>query len=166
MWYLVSPIWRVKELNEPLPGASGPVIDDNFGKMDSETAEKFSQAMAEMGPKTKTMNDSMPDKTLTFISSGSFQARAHDVKGTAALGKIGEQKILRFEDFETINGPDLHIYLASDLSDKDYVDLGAIRATKGNVNYNVDEKIDTAKYKYVLVWCEPFRVLFSYAELK
>ena len=64
-----------------------------------------------------------------------------------------------------MNGPDLHIYLSADLDAKDYVDLGAIKATKGNVNYDVPAATDTEKYRYVLVWCEPFRVLFGYAEL-
>lgn len=75
------------------------------------------------------------------------------------------KKIVRFEDFETINGPDLHIYLSADLEANDYVDLGQIKATKGNVNYDVPVGADTLKYNKVLVWCEPFEVLFSYAEL-
>ena len=73
---------------------------------------------------------------------------------------------MRFENFESINGPELHIYLASSLSDKDIVDLGPIRGTKGNINYKVDASVDTAKYRYVLVWCKPFKILFSYAELR
>ena len=67
--------------------------------------------------------------------------------------------------YETINGPNLHIYLSADLEANDYIDLGKIKATKGNVNYMVDHSIDTEKYNKVLVWCVPFQVLFSYAEL-
>ena len=83
----------------------------------------------------------------------------------AEMIEADNQKILRFEDFETINGPDLHIYLSSDLEAKDYIDLGEIKATKGNVNYEVPSNVDLEKYNKVLVWCEPFRILFSYAEL-
>ena len=92
--------------------------------------------------------------------------RAHEVAGKALLISSGGGKILRFEDFETVNGPNLHIYLSTDLGDDDYIDLGEIRATKGNVNYEIDPAIDIQKYNKVLVWCVPFRVLFSYAELK
>ena len=70
------------------------------------------------------------------------------------------------ENFETINGPDLFIYLSKDLTNKDFVNLGEIKATKGNVNYEVNSSIDTTQYKNVLVWCRAFGVLFSYAELK
>jgi hypothetical protein len=73
---------------------------------------------------------------------------------------------LRFENFETINGPKLHIYLASDLSADDYIDLGEIKATKGNVNYEIPDGTDLEKYNKVLVWCRPFKVLFSYSELE
>ena len=89
----------------------------------------------------------------------------HEVKGRAVLISIDQQKILRFEDFETVNGPNLHIYLSEDLEANNYVDLGKIKATKGNVNYNVDSSVDLEKYDKVLVWCVPFKVLFSYAEL-
>ena len=46
------------------------------------------------------------------------------------------------------------------------IDLGIIKATKGNVNYEIPQDIDTTKYNKVLVWCKPFKVLFSYAELR
>lgn len=164
LWYLVSPLWRVTELDEPLPGAQ---IGDNLYNMDTKTTEEFNTAMLEANETPpKAMNEGLPNAPLALLAKGAFTARAHNVEGTAALVKVGEKKILRFENFSTINGPDLHIYLASDLSVKDYVDLGPIRATKGNVNYNVNDTVDTAKYRYVLVWCEPFKILFSYAELK
>ena len=67
--------------------------------------------------------------------------------------------------FETDNGPRLHIYLSAGLGDDDFIDLGPIRATKGNANYEVPAGVDIEKYRNVLVWCVPFGVLFSYAEL-
>ena len=68
-------------------------------------------------------------------------------------------------DFDTINGPDLRIYLSSDLGSADIVELGKIKATKGNVNYDIPEGTDLEIYKNVLVWCKPFGVLFSFAQL-
>jgi len=51
-------------------------------------------------------------------------------------------------------------------SNKDFINLGEIKATKGDVNYDVDSSIDISQYNHVLVWCRAFKVLFSYAELK
>ena len=98
--------------------------------------------------------------------AGEFAPSAHEVSGKALIIDTPEGKVLRFEDFETVNGPDLFIYLSSDLNNNDFVNLGEIKATKGNVNYLLPEDIDLEKYNKVLVWCRAFRVLFSYAELK
>ena len=100
-----------------------------------------------------------------IVAQGQFKPDAHEVAGKVLLLQEGNKKIIRFEDFETINGPDLHIYLSSDLEGKDFIDLGKIKATKGNVNYEIPQEIDIEKYNKVLIWCVPFKVLFSYAEL-
>ena len=125
-YYLISPAFKVVELNEEL------LVED----------------------------------VINTLSQGNFVPSAHEVAGKAVLVETNDKKILRFENFETINGPDLHIYLSSDLEAADYIDLGKIKATKGNVNYELSQDADLKKYNKVLVWCEPFKVLFSYAELK
>src|SRR3989344_4963907 len=140
-------------------------INDNMDSMTAVEKEQFQKEVDDM-KKITVMNDIMTMDMATLLAQGEFKPRAHEVMGKALLIKSGDSKILRFEDFETINGPDLHIWLASSLGDDDYVDLGPIKATKGNVNYDVPADVDTDKYNKVLVWCVPFRVLFSYAELK
>ncbi len=163
-WYLISPVWRVEERNEPSP-LEGAMFKDSFETMTDEEMKEFTEAVEEASVKVMTMDESMP-ATPEIVAQGNFMPRAHEVAGKALLISSGGGKILRFEDFETVNGPNLHIYLSTDLGDDDYIDLGEIRATKGNVNYEIDPAIDIQKYNKVLVWCVPFRVLFSYAELK
>lgn len=60
----------------------------------------------------------------------------------------------------------MHVWLATDTNGEDYIDLGELKATKGNINYEIPEDIDFEKYDKVLIWCVPFKVLFGYAELK
>ena len=140
VWYLISPAFIVVEMNEtsPLGALNGSVTSANVTLIERPAV----------------------------ILQGEFKPSAHDVSGKAKIIEVEGKRILRFEDFETINGPDLFIYLSKDLSNKDFVDLGEIKATKGNVNYNLNSSVDISKYKNVLVWCRAFRVLFSYAELK
>ena len=91
---------------------------------------------------------------------------AHEVSGSVKLiREAGRGDYLRFENFETVNGPDLFIYLATDTTASDFINLCKIKATKGNVNYAIPAGTDLAKYDTVLIWCRAFRVLFSYAEL-
>ena len=100
-----------------------------------------------------------------LVSEGAFKARAHEVEGKALLIAENGKKTLRFEGFNTINGPDLRVYLASDLGISDAIEVGKLKGTKGNFNYELDPSIDTDKYNNVLVWCEPFGILFSYSML-
>lgn len=176
LWYLISPIFRVIELQEPSPLESQtqditkeevrpelPLkVDDALDTMDASTKADFERAVQEMKDKVIEQKETMPSKSA-IIAQGNFIPRAHDVKGKALLIEKDGQYTLRFEDFETINGPDLRIYLSSELGIDDAIDLGAIRATKGNVNYPLSDSVDVKKYSNVLVWCRAFHVLFSYA---
>jgi hypothetical protein len=101
----------------------------------------------------------------TVIASGSFQDGAHPTEGEALLIQMDSEMKLRLENFKTDSGPGLYVYLSIDRNDNDYVDLGELRATEGNMNYDVPSGTNTTKYNHVLIWCEPFSVLFGYAEL-
>lgn len=160
-WYLLSPLWRNVKLDETSP----LVVQDKFEVMDEATRKQFEEAVKEAQSNQKVMMEDM-SASAQLIVQGIFKPRAHDVEGRALLIEQDGKRILRFENFKTINGPNLHIYLGSELGNTDFVDLGKIRATEGNVNYEVDSSVDISKYNKVMVWCVPFGVLFSYAELK
>ena len=163
-WYTISPIFRVLEKDESSPLDNGKlVIKDSMDTMDTATKAEFEKQVEAMKDKVMVMNDAM--SSAKILAQGEFKPRAHNVQGKALLIEKDEKKFVRFEDFETINGPDLHIYLSTGLNNDDFVELSKIKATKGNVNYEVPEGVDTGKYNKVLVWCKAFGVLFSYAAL-
>lgn len=173
-YWLVSPLWRNVRLDEALPGATPtviptPLVKDNMEMMDSATRDAFNKQMEMMRDRMLPMSESMPipapAQQTVVRATAQMVARAHEVEGRALLVQVGDQQILRFEDLKTINGPDLRIYLSADLSSEDFVDLGPIRATEGNVNYAIPAGTDTAKYRNALIWCRAFGVLFSYAQL-
>lgn len=161
-YYLVSPLWRVVEVQEASP--LDVVIEDKMDEMTVEEKQQFEDATEQANRESVVMDDEMPEGPQ-LLSQGVFMPRAHEVMGNALLIENNGQKVLRFEDFDTVNGPNLHIWLSSSLGEDDYVDLGPIKATKGNVNYEVPAGVDIDRYDKVLVWCVPFGVLFSYAEL-
>src|SRR3990167_5378985 len=107
------------------------------------------------------------------IMQGEKNSASVPITGTAGHPASGAVKILRgektsyirYENFKTINGPDLYVYLAKDLDAKEYVNLGAIRATEGNVNYEIPTDVNLQDYKYVMIWCKAFGVLFNYADI-
>jgi len=132
--------------------------------MDQSTKDRFNQEVRAMKGEVIVMSESVPFSTK-ILGEANLVPRAHEVGGRVLLLDTGDKKIVRFENLKTINGPDLRVYLSSDLGIEDVIDLGAIRATEGNVNYTLPANVDTAKYKNVLIWCRTFGILFSYAKL-
>jgi len=79
-------------------------------------------------------------------------------------------KILRFENLDITNGPDLFVYLAEtktptgDLKSLgNYIDLGRLKGNIGNQNYELPA--DITGYNSIVIWCKKFDVLFPYAIL-
>jgi|SRR3989338_7818395 len=112
-------------------------------------------------------------KEMAVLAGGTFREVdfIHKGSGRAMLIESDGQIILRFEDFEVTNGPDLYVYLAKgenptgDLKSLgDYIDLGLLKGSKGNQNYELPNYSDG--YSTVVIWCKKFGVLFTYAVMK
>lgn len=108
------------------------------------------------------------------LAKGDFRALAHETKGAATVHQLADGKrILRLTNFETSNGPDVHIYLVAAEVAKDnatvkqagFVDLGSLKGNKGDQNYEVPADADLNKYKSVSIWCARFGVNFGAATL-
>jgi hypothetical protein len=99
-----------------------------------------------------------------FVGAGDG---THDAEGIAKEISLEDgRKFIRFENFKVTNGPDLFVYLATDNSASDFIDIGRLKANIGNQNYEIPNGIDLAKYKTVVIWCKAFSVFFGSAELK
>lgn len=115
-----------------------------------------------------------PDATADPVAlSGAFIDRSHPTEGKALVLTDGAgQRVLRFEGFETDNGPDLNVYLSpsppdadAGVFDDDYVDLGELKGNVGDQNYEIAEDVDLEKYSTVVIWCVRFKVAFGAAAL-
>jgi hypothetical protein len=77
--------------------------------------------------------------------------------------------VLRLEDLKVTNGPDLHVLLMVDPEGRDksqgYLDLGKLKGNIGNQNYPIPDDTDISIYNAVMIYCEPFDVVFSTAPL-
>ena len=131
----------------------------------------------------KTVNETLPvgsqaqaavPAAPTALATGRFHTNAHETKGTATVYRIADgRRILRLEQFETSNGPDVHVYLvaAADVQqdatvkEAGFVDLGSIKGNRGDQNYDVPADLDLAKYRAATIWCRRFAVNFGTAPL-
>lgn len=116
-----------------------------------------------MEPVPAGLENEVGDETREFPVVGTT---GHPSSGKVRVLKTAAATVIRYEDFSTINGPDLHVYLAKDLDAKEFVDLGPIKGTEGNINYEVPDGVLVNEYQYVMYWCVPFGVLFNYAPIK
>jgi Electron transfer DM13/Major intrinsic protein len=109
------------------------------------------------------------------VESGIFSGVMHPTSGTATIYRLpGGDRILRFTNFTTSNGPDVHVYLvaADDAKDSatvkqaDFIDLGTIKGNIGDQNYTLSNDLNLSKYRTVSIWCKRFAVNFGAAPLK
>ncbi|MFE3445710.1 DM13 domain-containing protein [Nocardia sp. NPDC059180] len=113
-----------------------------------------------------------------LLARGALISHEHGTSGTVAvLGFPDGSRVLRLENLDTSDGPDLHVWLsdAPVLSGRDgwgvfddgaYVDLGKLRGNKGNQNYPIPAEVDLTRLTSVSIWCDRFNVSFGAAVLQ
>jgi len=138
-YYVLSPLWNPLILNEASPSSS--TEGTNF--------------------------ENTSDTTNATVRKGVaiVDTPQHPATGKVRVVTGNGKTYIRYEDYKTINGPDLYVYLSKDLDAKEFVDLGAVRATEGSVNYELPSGINVSDYRYVLTWCKQFNVLFNSADI-
>lgn len=110
-------------------------------------------------PENLFVNESFPARTSgaqapQLIRQGAFQSLGHHSEGKATLYKRSNGYVLRFSDFKTSNGPDVHVYLVQGRDGSDsaavksgkYLDLGVIKGNIGSQNYALPISFDPKTY--------------------
>ena len=178
-----------REVNEAFPGLSTEereAVADmpeeekqaliEMAKENSEMAEQT--AMAQIGKDTvvpgpeQAMPPEMPAEP-TVLVQGSFINidPVHGAEGSATVYELpGGERVLRFDDFRSKNGPDLHVYLSTETPTSTFaglgeneVHLGPLKGNVGSQNYEIPADVDLSLYQSVVIYCRPFHVVFSSA---
>jgi hypothetical protein len=185
VFYLASPLFISTEIDEPLPeGAEIPPQSSNqfqeFMAMSEEerieagnqmNEQEKNQIMLEFAGMNTSIDESMsqgsePNASLLIGSFIGVGDGIHDAQGIAKVIPVESGgNVLRLEDLVVTNGPDLYVYLSTDKSASDFVNLGRLKANIGNQNYPIPAGTDMTKYDTVLIWCKAFSVLFGSADL-
>jgi hypothetical protein len=138
-----------------------------FARMNTSIDESMAQINQSLSEQQTSQTG---NETSNLLSTGSFVGVGdgiHDAQGIAKVIPIeGGSNVLRLEDLVVTNGPDLYVYLSTDKSASDFVDVGRLKANIGNQNYPIPAGTDMTKYDTVLIWCRAFSVLFGSADLK
>ncbi len=103
---------------------------------------------------------------IALLKQGSLIGVGHTVSGTVKIYDDAGKKVVVLNPFSSQNGPDLKVYLSTDENATQYVNLGALKSTSGKQSYDVTGMPDLDQYKFVLIWCQQFSVLFGKSELQ
>ncbi len=107
------------------------------------------------------------------VATGRFVRKDYNGSGEVSIVVQPDgSATVRFANFNVDNGPRLVVYLTKEASpsrradvDRGYLDLGALTATRGNLEYAIPTGISLAEYNGVAVYCAEFHVVFVAATL-
>ena len=77
--------------------------------------------------------------------------------------------MLRLQNLSSTEGPDLYVYLVENPDTFDagaigeFLDLGLLKATTGDQEYEIPAGVDLARYGGVQIYCLSFSFIFSNA---
>ncbi|MGA7005625.1 MAG: DM13 domain-containing protein [Nitrososphaeraceae archaeon] len=180
--YTISPLLINTVINEPLPPSS---VSSDFQRFMNMTEDERIEAANNMTQKQKeiimtvaakdndTVSENLSVATMSASSNeiliGNFVGAGdgfHNAEGVAKIIQLADgTDILRLENFKATNGPDLYVYLSTDKTNADIVNLGRLKGNIGNQNYLIPAGTDIKKYNTALIWCRAFSVIFGSAQL-
>ena len=147
-WYLLSPLFINRVVQEELPFVP------------AEATAAMEEAAAESA---KVMEEPIPAGEvgdMRILAQGEFYDLAHEGEGRATVYELAnDSRVLRFEDFEVLNGPELHVWLVAvdpvpntvGSVIEGYFDLGPLKGNIGNQNYDLPTDLRLEDFKSVVI---------------
>ena len=170
-WWLGSPLFIDKVADEDFPLTANATIPDNVTRAEAETTMETAAKIE--APMSEPMTTGMSSAEAVSLISGDFRDadRFHKGSGRATIYRLEDDShVLRLEDLNVTNGPDLHVLLMVDPEGGDksqgYLDLGKLKGNIGNQNFPIPDDADVSRYHAVMIYCQPFHVVFSTAPLR
>jgi hypothetical protein len=165
-------LWIDKTVNEPIPTAVAAESEQPSPSAPVEPEETESTESADPD-KAETSQPAAPK----VLAEGDLISHEHETSGRVLILELPDKsRILRLEDLDTSNGPDIEVWITdapviegSDgwhvFDDGEYVDLGDLKGNHGNQNYSLPSTVDISELSSVSLWCDRFNVSFGAADL-
>ncbi len=108
-----------------------------------------------------------PAGPVSVAEGGFTGVDGHDGTGQAEIVAEGAQRALTFTKFDVDPGPQVDVYLTTgpDTID-DRIELGGLKGSAGNQQYEVPKGVNLKRYDTVVLWCIPFTTRIAVAELR
>ena len=161
---------------DPEPG-SDSATEDPPVTTTSSTTTTAAVTTTTVAPTTTTA----PPTTTTTVPEGpvllsvsEWISIGHPGTGTVLVYRQPDgSHVVRFEDLDVSNGPDLLVILSAAplvddraaYSEVAYLSLGDLKGNQGNQNYIVPAEVNLDEYQTVAIWCRRFNYTFNAAEI-
>ena len=178
-WWLISPYFIDDAVDEDFSTS----ISEQFATADETPVASAGSATPEVEgesttgaappvtdaptPTEPTEEEPPPPSGPVLLGAGQFVGLAgHSGTGDAGIFQNPDGSlVLRFENFDIENGPDLEVYLVPGPDQTSLTEgsihLGALKGNIGDQNYELPPGTDLTPGAYTaLVWCEAFSVEF------
>lgn len=111
------------------------------------------------------------------LNEGSFISHEYETSGKLLILELENgERILRIENLDTSDGPDLEVWLSDApviegldgwrvFDDGRFLSLGKLKGNLGDQNYEIPAEVDLRDFSSVSIWCVRFAVSFGAAEL-
>ncbi|TDD58462.1 hypothetical protein E1263_19290 [Kribbella antibiotica] len=158
--------WRLltdKVVDEALPGVVPSAVPSSI--QPSSTKPPTVSVAPSAAPETKV------------LARGNLISHEHSTSGKVAVLRLPDgSRVLRLQDLDTSDGPDLRVWLSDAavlpgragwhvFDDGRYHALGRLKGNQGNQNYPIPADVDLADFRSVTIWCDRFNVSFGAAAL-
>ncbi|MBC7270261.1 MAG: DM13 domain-containing protein [Streptomyces sp.] len=165
-WFQPWKLWQDETVEEALP----EVTTAPTATVAPETPQAGASGPAEPTEPTEPAGP-------VVVASGELISHEHATSGTVKLLRLTDgSHVVRLEDLDTSNGPDLRVWLTDApvkegvdgwrvFDDGKYESLGKLKGNKGSQNYPLPAGVDPADFSSVSIWCDRFDVSFGAAEL-
>ena len=183
-YFQVQAAFIDREVNEEFVASSKTVEDDPpaetpqavVGPTKEETStEENTTEEAGPEPASQPKPESAPEPSgPEQVSAGAFHDVEYEGTGDAIVyRKEDGSYVLRLENLNVDNGPDLFVYAvaaddafdAQTVLDAGLVDLGPLKGNQGNQTYELPPDFDPEVHRAVSIWCQQFTANFVTAPL-
>jgi len=171
-WWLFSPLFLNRTVVEDFPRAASAEIPAGATIEEVEDEMLAAEAVDTDASEPMPADGSQPVALVTGEVMGADAF--HQGTGTATIYQLEDgSRVLRLEDLDVTNGPDLHVLLSpvadpegrDEVTASGYIDLGQLKGNRGSQNYDIPADFEIGDELSVVIYCVPFHVVFSTATL-
>ncbi len=155
------------------PGRKGSSAAPPAASVGPTSPNTTSPAAAEPAPASSTPSPpaSAPAGPVER-AAGPVRPMGHSARGRAALVELPDgSRVVTLEDFEISPGPKVEVWLVAgpvdgDEDAKDPVNLGGLKGSRGNQQYDVPAGAKLPANLSVVFWCVPYSTVIAAADLR